>query len=594
MQRFSGIAASEGIAFGEAYILDRRSLAAHKVHLTPPQVPGEVARFRAAIERADLQLQDLMSQVADVGGKEHTLILEAHRLILKDEQLVDGTVALIADQQLNAEWALSRTVEGFKSAFDQVENEYFRERRSDVSFVASHLLHVLTGTRRDLGELSQTISEDAVIVAHDLSPAEAARLFRSRVKAFVTNVGGRTSHTAIVARSLGIPAVVGVKDATVLIGKGDDLIVDGYRGQVISRSDEPTRQLYQRRVRRRAQQARGLRTDGGLPAVTLDGAQVRLLANIELSDEIPGALAHGAVGIGLYRTEFLYLGRETPPSEADHLEDALNVLDLAGGRPVTFRTCDLRADKVPGAGGGPREANPALGLRSIRLCLEQPELFRPQLRGLLRAARHGQVRIMFPMIAGVEELRMARHMLRRCREDLLHEGEQVPEVPVGVMVEMPAAAVTADLLAQEADFFAIGTNDLTQYALAIDRGNPRVNHLFLPFHPALLRMIHRVVQEGERAGIPVSVCGEMAGDPLMTAVLLGMGVRDLSMNAPALPQVKRLLRGINMSFARDLARRVLGHVTPQDVEQELLHALEPFFTYLSLGDPSDWDEDTVA
>lgn len=590
MQRLKGIAAARGISFGHAYIVDRRRIRTPKRHISPEEVDAEIERFRQALDATDRQLQRIKEKLYWAGGQEHTLILQAHQLILKDEQLVEQTRQHIAQDHLNAEWALRRTIAGIKKLFDEVEDDYFRERRSDVDFVADHLMVTLTGGRTEQEDLPR----DGVVVAHDLSPADTARLWRAGIKAFVTEVGGRTSHTAIMARSLAIPAVVGLSDVTEAVGNGDLLIVDGYRGEVLCSPDEETVRRYQRRASRRAQDDAGLRRERELPAETLDGVRVRLLANIELSDEIPAALAHGAEGIGLYRTEFLYLGRERLPTVEEHLKDAVQVLNYSGDYPVTFRTCDLGGDKIPGSGFVGRETNPALGLRSIRLCLERTEMFKDQLRGLVRAAEGGSMRVMFPMISGVGEFLQARALLEQCVEELQAEGRVLPRIPVGIMVEMPSAAITADLLAREADFFSVGTNDLTQYALAIDRVNEQVNYLFRPYHPAILRLIRQVVVAAGDANIPVTICGEMAGDPLMTLVLIGLGVRDLSMSSLAIPTVKRVIRASRATDAQELASRVLDLPTASDVEEELYRTMQELFPDERFSLSDDLDEDTVV
>jgi phosphotransferase system enzyme I (PtsI) len=579
-----GIAAADGIVFGRAFITDRRAIKTPKRHIEPGDVPGELERFKRALDATDRQLQRIKEKIYRAHGQEHTLILQAHQLILKDEQLVEQTNAFISSERINAEWALRKTISAIKKLFDQIENDYFRERRSDVDFVADHLMLTLTGNKSG----QEDPPPESIVVAHELSPADTARIYRQGIKAFVTEVGGRTAHTSIVARSLGIPAVVGAAEVTELVGAGDMLIVDGYRGEVLCTPDEETIRRYQRRASRRALRARGLRRERELPAETLDGVRVRLLANVELSDEIPTALAHGAEGIGLYRTEFLYLGREELPGEEEHLADALQVLDYSGDVPVTFRTCDLGVDKLPGTFNASQERNPSLGLRSIRLCLEHRRMFKEQLRGLLRAAAHGGIRLMFPMVTGVEVFRQARALLRECEQELAREGLEYGHAPVGVMMEMPSAAVTADILAHEADFFSIGTNDLTQYALGIDRVNENVNHLFKPYHPAVLRLIQHIINAADVTGIPVTVCGEMAADPIMTLVLVGMGVRRLSMNAMAVPSVKRVIRGATAASALGLARRVLALSTPTEVEEELQQTTRELFPLEEL------DEDTVT
>lgn len=590
MRRLAGIPAARGIAFGEAFISDRRRIKTPKRHISPDEVDVEIARFSAALESTDRQLQRIKEKLYWAGGQEHTLILQAHQLILKDEQLVEQTRQTIANDLVNAEWALRRTIAGIKKLFDQVEDDYFRERRSDVDFVADHLMVTLTGSRTE----PEVLPRDAVIVTHDLSPADTARFWRAGARAFVTEVGGRTSHTSIMARSLAMPAVVGIADVTEVVGNGDPIIVDGYRGEVLCSPDDETIRRYQRRASRRAQAAAGLRRERELPAETLDGVQVRMLANIELSDEIPAALSHGAEGIGLYRTEFLYLGRDRLPTEQEHLADALQVLNYSGDHPVTFRTCDLGGDKIPGHTLSGGETNPALGLRSIRLCLEREQMFREQLRGLVRASSGGKIRIMFPMVSGVGEFRQAKAILEECIADVRAEGVHVPPFPVGIMVEMPSAAITADLLAREADFFSVGTNDLTQYALAIDRVNEQVNYLFRPYHPAILRLINQVVVAADAGNIPVTVCGEMAGDPMMTLVLIGLGVREMSMSPLAIPTIKRVVRTARASEARALARRILALPTAEDVEQEVRGTMSRLFPEERFVVADELDDDTIT
>lgn len=573
MQRLSGIAAADGIAFGGAFVIDRRRVNAPKYHLQPDELDREVERFRRALEQTDLQLQRIKEKLYWAGGEDHTLILQAHQLILQDEQLVEQTIRHIREDAINAEWALRRTVSGIKQLFDRVENDYFRERRSDVDFVADHILVTLT----DKKPVHVDPPPEAVVVAHDLSPAELARLYRCQIRAFVTEVGGRNSHTSIIARSLAIPAVVGLSEVFSSVGSGDAMIVDGFRGEVVICPDDEVARRYQRRRERRSRSARVLRKERELPAETRDGMRVRLLANIEFADEIPVARSHGAEGVGLYRTEFLYLGRRTLPSEEDHLADALKVVEYVGSNPVTFRTCDLGVDKLPGPTPLSREANPALGLRSIRLCLERKEMFKAQLRGLLRAAGAGTMRIMFPMVSGVTDVRRAKAVLAECVEELRAEKVKVPAVPVGAMIEMPSAALTADLLAREVDFFSIGTNDLVQYALAVDRTNEQVAHLARAYHPSILRLIRQVVSAADGVNIPLTVCGEMAADPAMTLLLIGLGVRELSMNALALPMIKRVVRLGRREDARKLAERALEVATAAEVEALVMDALDELF-----------------
>jgi phosphotransferase system enzyme I (PtsI) len=563
--RKRGIGASPGIAIGRAYVVDRRRLKTPKRHVTPDEVDIEIARFKAAIHASDEQLGRIKDKLVAREGEDHFHILEAHQLILHDEHLVDETVRRIRDERLNAEWALRRTVEHIKGIFDQIEDDYFRERRSDIDFVGDRILRNLLG--EDIGPVSPP--PDAVVVAHDLSPSDTANLHKAAVAALVTDAGGKTSHTAIIARAHEVAAVVGLEDVTTLVGNGDLVIVDGTSGLVILNPEPQTVAHFRARARREAATAEALLANRDLPAETLDGMRVHLLANIDVKEEIDGAVDHGAEGIGLFRTEFLFMGRASVPNEEEHYDHARTVLAMLGGKLATFRTFDLGGDKQgPFASAAP-EMNPALGLRSIRLCMtrEGLPLFKAQLRGLLRASAHGPLRIVFPMISGVSELRQAKAILEECKEELRARGEPFdPALKIGVMIEMPSAAMTADLLGREADFFSIGTNDLIQYMLAIDRVNEHVGYLYQPLHPAMLRIIRYVTDAARAHRIPVAMCGEMAGEPLLAAVLVGLGLDELSMNAVAIPVVKAVLRASTMSESRKLADQALQLATVGEVE----------------------------
>ena len=559
-----GLAASPGIAVGRAFVIDRRRVKTPKRHITDDEIGFEIARFDAALRASDEQLERIKTKLSEQKGEDHFLILEAHQLILRDEHLVNPTRRRIREEKVNAEWSLRKTVEEIKSVFDAIEEDYFRERRSDVDFVGDRILRNLLGM--DLGTTMPP--PGAIIVAHDLSPADTANLHRADCGAFATDVGGRTSHSAILARAFDIPSVVGLDDITEHIGNGDMMIVDGLRGEVIIRPTPAQCEEYRRRASRHTSFVRELMSNRDLPAETLDGARVRLYANVEITEEVPGAIDHGAEGIGLYRTEFLYLDRADLPREEEHFMHARGVLRRLHPYPATFRTFDLGGDKVTPLMGLGDEANPALGLRSIRLCLRERGLFKSQLRGLLRASVHGRMRIMFPMISGVGELREAKAVLNEVKAELDVEG--VPydrELPVGIMVEMPSAVVVADLLAKESDFLSIGTNDLIQYSLAIDRVNEHVGYLYHPLHPAILRMIRSVVDAGHAAGVRVGVCGEMAGEPMFAAVLLGLGVDEMSMNSTAIPVVKSVLRGTTLKDARQLAEQSLTMATAEEIEK---------------------------
>jgi phosphotransferase system enzyme I (PtsI) len=573
-QRLAGIGASPGIAIGRAHLLDRRRVKTPKNHIPPEAIEVEVARLEAAIRQSYEQLDHIKQRLKEAHGEEHFRILEAHQLILNDEHLVVPAKRFIREEQINAEWALRRAVEDIKSIFDRVEDDYFRERRSDVDFVGDRILRNLLGENVE----GMAPPPDAVVVAHNLSPADTAQLHRAAIAGFVTDAGGITSHAAIMARSFEIPAVVGLDDVTSRVGTGDLIIVDGARGEVLLNPPPSLVLDYRARARRRVAIEQELLKNRELPAETPDGTRVGLLANVELLDEIPGALNHGAEGIGLYRTEFLFMNRADLPREEEHLSHTRAALERLGVLPATFRTCDLGGDKATQIGAPLAEPNPALGMRSIRLCLKERDLFKTQLRGLLRASPYGKMRLMFPMISGVGELREAKAVLAEVTEELRQEGKPfAADIPVGIMIELPAAAMTADLLAREADFFSIGTNDLIQFALAADRVNEHVGYLYRPLHPAILRMVRFVVDAAHAAGIPVAMCGEMAGDPSLALVLLGLGLDELSMNPTAIPLVKSIIRGLPAKAARDLALKVLDLPTPDEIEAAVREVMSAHF-----------------
>lgn len=590
----TGIAASPGVAVGRAFVIDRHRIKIPKRHLPAEEVAGELVRLDEAVAKADLQLERLKRKLKETDVEQTGVIIEAYQLILHDEHLIHPTRRRIRDDKINAEWALFRSIEDIKQRFDAIDHEYFRERRSDVEFVGEQVLRSLEGS---LSPDAPSLQPPAgsVVIAHDLSPADTVHLHKNSVAAIVTDAGGRTSHTSILAQALGIPAVVGLETITDAVGTGDLLIVDGARGEVILC---PTVQLVEEyRFKVRTQQARlaALLSERDTPAITLDQHRTGMMANIELPDEVPLALDYGAEGIGLYRTEFMFLDRQELPREEEHFMHARGVIRRMAPFPATFRTFDLGVDKVapfvsklaPFHGtmqGAAVEPNPALGLRSLRLCLRDRTLFKTQLRGLLRASIHGRMRIMFPMVSGVRELREAKAILEECKADLRREGLPfAEEIPIGIMIEMPSAVMVAEHLAREVDFMSIGTNDLIQYTLAIDRLNEHVGYLYQPLHPAILHMVKKTVDAGHAAGKRVSMCGEMAGEPLYTLVLLGLKVDDLSMNPASLPIVKRILRKARLSDAIALADRVLTLPSAEEVEQAVHAHMQPFLAEVESG-----------
>ena len=562
----TGIAASPGIAVGRVWTVDRRRVKTPHREIAPGEVEPELLRLRQALTLSDRQLAAVRAKVEKLEGTEHTAIIDMHRMMLKDELLVLEAERLVRDERVNAEWAVKRAIRKIKGAFDDVADPYFKERRADVEYVGERLIRNLMGEAPDVQEVPP---EGAIVVARDLSPADTALLLHERkVAAFVTDLGTQTSHTAIVARALGVPAVVGVARATSAAERGDWVVVDGGRGVVVLRPEAGERAGYQAARERYLAHERELLSTRDLPATTLDGVTVRLVGNIEFAEEVESLLDHGGEGVGLYRTEFLYMGRADLPGEEELFRDYRRILEALAPRPVTIRTFDLGADKLP-AGIRAHAENPALGLRALRYCLRQPDLFRTQLRGLLRAAPHGNLRIMFPMVSGVAELRAARRALAEVADELRREGTPVELPPVGIMVELPSAALIADRLAKECDFFSIGTNDLIQYTLAIDRQNKDVAYLYRPMHLAVLRTLALICDAGKRAGIPVSMCGEMAGEPLYALVLLGLGLSELSMNGPSIPLGKEVLRAARASDGRALLDRLLELTADDEIDRAL-------------------------
>jgi phosphotransferase system enzyme I (PtsI) len=552
-------------------MIDRRRLKVPKRRIDDDEIDGEIERFRRALDASDRQLERIKEKIA-AQENDHYNIIAAHQLILHDSHLVDNTITSIRDKQINAEWALRKTVEHIKSIFDSIEDDYFRERRSDVDFVGQRVLRNLLG--RDIRVVPPP---DAVVIAYDLSPADTAQLYRAAVAGIATDAGGTTSHTAIIARAHEIPAVVGLEDITDVAGNDDLVIVDGTEGLVIINPDADLVARYRERARREAAAGAALLSNRDLPAVSRDGIRITLSANIDHIDEISSALDHGAEGIGLFRTEYLFMAEDQLPDEEDHYRHACRVYEAMGDRECTFRTFDLGADKLARYLADQQgEANPALGLRSIRLCLSRAmrPMFVAQLRGLLRASVHGRGRLMFPMISGVKELDLVLEVLAEVRADLDREGiEHDPDLPIGIMVEMPSAAMVADHLARKVDFFSIGTNDLIQYTLAVDRVNEHVSYLYEPLHPALLRLLDRIIRAGQAGGISVGLCGEIAGDTEVVPVLLGLGLTRMSMNGVAIPEIKRVVRRSEVKTLRELATRALELPTADRIRSAVREVL---------------------
>ncbi|MEZ4365669.1 MAG: phosphoenolpyruvate--protein phosphotransferase [Kofleriaceae bacterium] len=577
--RRAGIGVSAGIAIGRAFLVGRDNLRAPRHHVEEDEVDTEIGRLRRAIAASDKQLAKVKEKLASSNESDYHII-SAHQLILHDEHFVDAAIGYIRDERICAEWGLRSAVDAIRAVFDQIADDYLRERKSDVEFVADRVLRNLLG--RETGPLAPP--PDAVVVAYDLSPADTALLHKAAVAGLVTDAGGRTSHTAIIARGHEIPAVVGLEDITEVVESDDLLIVDGARGVVIVNPQASTVAEFRAAQRRLAADGAALRSNRDLPARTTDGVEVALYANVDGPNELEAALEFGAVGVGLMRSEYLYMTSPELPDEETHYANAVRVLEILAGRPATIRTFDLGADKLARflEDAELDEVNPALGLRSVRLCLTDlgRPLFHAQLRGLLRASAHGPLRIMFPMISGVAELRAVLAVVAEVKAELRGEGVPFDEgVKLGIMIEMPAAALIADRLAREVDFFSVGTNDLIQYTMAVDRGNEYVSYLYEPLHPALLRLLRGVADAARAAGIPVTVCGEMAGDPIVVPILIGLGLTELSMSAVAVPGVKAVARAIGAADARAL----VGQVDQLATAAEVRAALQQFLDDVGAG-----------
>ncbi len=559
-----GIAVSPGIAFGKVYIVDRSEVQAPLYNIDQPgQIVSEIKRFREALKKSREQLLEVKKSLSE-REFEPAFILDVHILMLRDKTLLNTTIGNIREKKVNAEWAIKMTLNKYRDMFSKIEDSYLKERISDVEYVSQRILRNLVGTR------SKTISEideSVLIVSRDLSPADTVQMKMDRILGFATDMGGKTSHTAIVARSLGIPAVVGLERITREVHNSDEIIIDGCDGFVIVNPDPEVLKRYEEKKRHFEILEEDLLREAHLPAVTLEGCKVGIGANIEFVEEIQTALAHGAEGIGLYRTEFIYINRERLPTEEEHFSNYRKIIEGTSLQWSTIRTFDLGGDKFISDPRVADELNPVMGLRAIRFCLQEIELFKVQLRAILRASAYGKTRILFPMISSLEEIQKVKSILGEVRQQLAREN--IPtgdDIELGIMIEVPSAVIIADSLAREVDFFSIGTNDLIQYTLAIDRVNERVSYLYDPLHPAVLRLIRMIVEAAHEAGIRVAICGEMAGEPAFTLMLLGLGLDELSMNPLAIPRVKKIIRNSTLEEAKALLKESMKFNTASKIE----------------------------
>lgn len=571
-----GIGVSSGIAVCKAQLLSPQTSKAVSRSISEEEVPAEIVRFEEALIATHNQIKHIQKQVADVLGEEHASIFDAHILVVDDRTLIEEVIRTIKEDKLNVEPVLLSVANRYAEKLSQLEDSYLSERSADIRDVTKRILANLAGETLD--QIS-SIDEPSIIVAHDLSPSDTASIEKSMVRAFVTDLGSSTSHTAIMARALLVPAVVGMHNVTAKVSAGDTLLIDGSKGLVFVHPTEERLQEYQRRAREQLQIMQDLDALRDKPPETLDGYLVPITANIELLDELVAVGARGAKGIGLYRTEFLFLGSESLPDEDEQAEAYICAAKSQHPAPVVIRTLDIGADKLPAAIECSDELNPFLGDRAIRLCLSRPGLFKTQLRAILRASVHDNVRIMYPMISCVKEVKEANALLKECMEELRAENIPFNEaLDVGTMIEVPSAALIADIIAPHVSFFSLGTNDLIQYTLAVDRGNEKVAHLYKPTHLSIIRLIDHVVKVSQQHGLWTCVCGQMAATPYLVPLLIGLGVDELSVSPSQAPLIKDVIRKLHYSDAADLAQQSLAADSAEHIDklcQDLIAAIAP-------------------
>jgi phosphotransferase system enzyme I (PtsI) len=560
-----GLGVSQGIGIGNAFIIEKGNINIKKIKIS--DASAEKDRLKNALYSCKKQLEELYEMTARKIGEKEAQIFKSHELMLEDETFISEVESKIENESVNAEFALNEVSNAYINMFDSIKDEYLRARSEDVKDVMNRVLKVLL----DVKHTDYTdMKENSIVVARDLTPSDTAQLDRTKVVAMITEIGGTTSHAAIIARLMEIPTVVGIEGIVDKI-KNDDLIIcDGKSGKIIINPNNKQLALYYDKKEKEETIKNQLKKQIGLPTITIDGFKVELSSNIGSPNDLPSAIQHDAEGIGLFRSEFIFMNRACPPSEDEQFEQYREVVLKMGQKPVIIRTLDIGGDKEVPYLDMPKEVNPFLGYRAIRLCLGNIDVFRTQLRAILRASIYGNVKIMFPMISTMKELRDSKKILEKSKQELRDEGIPFKEdIEIGIMIEIPSAAIISDMLAREVDFFSIGTNDLIQYTMAVDRMNSKLSHLYSQYHPALLRLINRVIENGHKAGIWVGMCGEAAGDPKLIPVFIGMGLDEFSMNAPSILHSRYIIRSLNKKDMWKIAENTLNMETAYDVENYL-------------------------
>lgn len=580
MKELKGIGVSPGIAIGKVFVLHSgESFNLPKRVVGPDQISNEIARFEDALTRTRTEILGIRRKLSTQIGRESSDIFTAHLLILEDRTLIEDVIEVIKNEKVGAEYAFAAVIQRYFQAFSQINDEYLKERISDIRDVGRRLLGNLCGEEK---RRLEDFKEKVIIVSHDLSPSDTAMLDRSKVIAFVTEIGGPTSHTAILGRSLEIPAIVGIEKIIGEVNNGTTIVVDGTHGSVVIDPDQVAIDKFYSAENRFHQLTGELEKLRELPAETPDGRRITLAANIEFHHEVPSVISHGAEGVGLYRTEYLYMNRVSLPTEDEQYEAYRKVVQTMHPHAVIIRTLDLGGDKFASTLEMPHEINPYMGWRAIRFCLTRKDIFKAQLRAILRASVHGAIRIMYPLISNIYEVRASREILNEAMAEL--DRENIPfdrNIQVGAMIEIPSAALASDVLAKEVSFFSIGTNDLIQYVLAIDRMNEKIAYLYEPTHPAILRLIDMVIRNGHASNIWVGSCGEMAADPKIAILLLGMGIDEISASPVVLPKIKKAIRSVRYADAKEIARQAMTLQTGREIDRFLAERLKDLCKELS-------------